>query len=496
MVPNGIVAATEAGGELRLSAAFEDYFDRAPSASQWSWDAALYNPIPSEGVLPVFSSAGAWMRSTSTFSQKVLEGRISFGVGPNEAFGWGDEGLVSDFALLITSGKGRVYASTMADGGKVTQTPLNGLDPGGFHNVRIVWGPASVQYWIDGSMLAEHTSAPSVPLYVSLSNSAAAGTMMVDWVRVNSYQPGSSTYLSSIKDAEKMVGWGALVWAGERPSGTDIAFETRSSTELDIWTEEWSSLDGDGAIASPAGRYLQYRVTLSTGSGSVSPRVDEVSYTRELETPTPTPSPTQTSTPTTDLDTPTPTALPTQTSVPTQVSTPTQTATPTPTVTPTPTLLATPTEPPSPTPDVMTTPTSTPAPTATPKKTRRPKDAVPTGATEAASPEGNESTGSQPTATPTATSTATPQAAVAPVVGASEVLIASGSDGLGTTATGASTLSATGGTGSGRPESGGRGLLAVEDAIVLAFGGMIFLPAIARRPRSSQRKDRDAGRQA
>ena len=74
-----------------------------------------------------------------------------------------------------------------------------------------------------------------------------------------------------------------------------------------------------GAIASPAGRYLQYRATL-TSSTTASPRLDSVSYSTLSDTPTPTA--TRTSTPTsTSTATPTATATFTPTATPIAVTT-------------------------------------------------------------------------------------------------------------------------------------------------------------------------------
>jgi outer membrane protein assembly factor BamB len=86
--------------------------------------------------------------------------------------------------------------------------------------------------------------------------------------RVRPAATGEATYLSKVFDAEVPARWGHLRWSGSK----ELAFETRSgntSKPDKSWTE-WRKLDGltqagaegEGRIASPGSRYLQYRVSL------------------------------------------------------------------------------------------------------------------------------------------------------------------------------------------------------------------------------------------
>jgi len=54
-LPTGLTVSNLAGGELRLAASFEDYFDQAPTAQNWqwgTWDGSSFSPSPSAGILP------------------------------------------------------------------------------------------------------------------------------------------------------------------------------------------------------------------------------------------------------------------------------------------------------------------------------------------------------------------------------------------------------------------------------------------------------------
>ena len=92
-------------------------------------------------------------------------------------------------------------------------------------------------------------------LYAATANNAAV------------YQIGgeadqtTSEYDSDIFDAKSVVKWGAL-----RSIGENVALQTRSGNTVDpdaTWSD-WTALAGD-KIASPPGRYLQYRANLGAG---------------------------------------------------------------------------------------------------------------------------------------------------------------------------------------------------------------------------------------
>ncbi len=93
--------------------------------------------------------------------------------------------------------------------------------------------------------------------------------------------------LSTVNDARRFARFGRL-----RASGTGSrSFSTRSgnSDATDTTWSRWQAVAGDGAIASPPGRYLQWKVKLGSGDASVdevtvswrepnlAPRVEDLS---------------------------------------------------------------------------------------------------------------------------------------------------------------------------------------------------------------------------
>ncbi len=89
----------------------------------------------------------------------------------------------------------------------------------------------------------------------------------------------SGSYTSEVKDAATGSTWGLVRWEGTQPAASRVRFATRSgntSTPDDTWADWAAVRDDEGAlrIASPAARYLQWRVEL-TGT----PVVDHVTVT-------------------------------------------------------------------------------------------------------------------------------------------------------------------------------------------------------------------------
>ncbi|HEY3108444.1 MAG TPA: DUF4082 domain-containing protein [Chloroflexota bacterium] len=356
---DGLVVADEAGGELRRAAVLEDYFDGPISSSLWSWgswNGAAYAPAPAAGVLAVQSAGdSAWLRSARSFGPATLAGRVSFGAGPWQHVGWADEGFGARWAILSTGRSGDRVQARSYDGQRELATDLPGVSLAGDHDLRIAWGAASVDYYVDGALVASHPVALAGPMHVYASNNGAAA-LWLDFLRVESYQAGTSAYVSTARDVGASGAWGELTWRGSQPAGTGLGLETRSSLDGATWSG-WSPVVASGErIGSPPGRYLQYRATL-TSTGLESPRLDEVAFTTAAEPPAPTATATGTA-----VATGTPTGTPTASATSTATATSSATATATATATRTATATATATQ----------TPTATATSTPTPPDTRPP----------------------------------------------------------------------------------------------------------------------------
>jgi sugar lactone lactonase YvrE len=102
--------------------------------------------------------------------------------------------------------------------------------------------------------------------------------------RLDPAQADTGAYLSAPQDAATVARWGRIGWRAQTPATSKVEISTRtgnSATPDDTWSE-WSppyaSSEGS-AIASPAGRYLQWRARLERKPGSDGPTLSAVSVT-------------------------------------------------------------------------------------------------------------------------------------------------------------------------------------------------------------------------
>jgi len=83
----------------------------------------------------------------------------------------------------------------------------------------------------------------------------------------------SGIYTSVVFDAARAVTWGAASWTASVPAGTTLVVETRSgntATPDGSWSD-WAAVTNGQTIASPPGRYFQYRVKLASTGISLTP---------------------------------------------------------------------------------------------------------------------------------------------------------------------------------------------------------------------------------
>jgi predicted heme/steroid binding protein len=282
----GAIVTQADDGEVRLAGQTgEDYVSAPLDASRWawgSWSGGSYTPSVSSGNLVVSGSTGAYVRSASARPVTTLEAVATFGAAPWQHLGWGGLGFSDDRYLLFSTFNGtqRLYARS-ADGSVEYRTDLGPL-PSGAHRYRIervaqAGGGESIRYTIDGVLRATHV-LPSVPaLYVYQSHNGGAGAaLLVDALWVYPSYVASGSVSGCVVDAGASAMWSGVSWQGGLASGTTLSVATRSSADGASWSA-WTPVSSSGAIASPAGRFLDYRLTLSSSNSSVSPVVEAVS---------------------------------------------------------------------------------------------------------------------------------------------------------------------------------------------------------------------------
>lgn len=82
---------------------------------------------------------------------------------------------------------------------------------------------------------------------------------------------------SGVLDAGRTAQWGRVEWIADAPEGTEVAAETRAG-DSPIPDDHWSPWVAalDGVVVSPPGRYLQYRVALTTNDPGMTPVVRQI----------------------------------------------------------------------------------------------------------------------------------------------------------------------------------------------------------------------------
>jgi hypothetical protein len=100
-------------------------------------------------------------------------------------------------------------------------------------------------------------------------------------VRLSSSYATAGRLISEVHDTKLVSRFGSLSWRGERPPGTAIAIQSRSGNvgEPDETWSSWSAEQTDADLAmtaSPPGRFIQYRVNLTTKDTRKTPELRSV----------------------------------------------------------------------------------------------------------------------------------------------------------------------------------------------------------------------------
>ncbi len=142
----------------------------------------------------------------------------------------------SEHWLLGTNDKGRLYTfSTRHEWGLLHQVPNGG-------EISVI----------------QRGAGDTAPFYIFTSNPAAI-------YQLGGQSSDASTFTSDVMDAQRSVRWGRLEASFAREGEATIATRTGLTDEPDSTWSDWKTLEGNH-IASPAGRYAQYRLNLPADS--------------------------------------------------------------------------------------------------------------------------------------------------------------------------------------------------------------------------------------
>jgi hypothetical protein len=168
-----------------------------------------------------------------------------------------------------------LFARTYTGTGSSIDTSLGTASIGSAHRYRVEWSAGAVSYYVDGSLV--HTDSVSIGTTMRpvVSDYDVGGpAVVVDWMRMTPYA-ASGTFVSRVFDAGDPTTWTTLTADVLTPTDTTIDLETRTSNDQSTWSP-WAAVGGGGAIASPAGRYIQYQALLATTDLAQTPVLQQV----------------------------------------------------------------------------------------------------------------------------------------------------------------------------------------------------------------------------
>jgi parallel beta-helix repeat protein len=256
----GLSITNTSGGEVQLKKGTSDEFASAKLGSQWSSTAKI------SFTSGIASIVNGQIQSVQSSARQAVEARIRFAASPRQNFGLATSMAATagnSWAVFTTRATAHTLYAQVNVNGTLTAVSLGALSTG-YRTYRVEPTLAGFRFWIDGNVRAT-IAKPLTSAQLKLNLSAlSTGSLRCDWV--HTAYPSSGTYLSAVFDAGATVAWGAANWTTTLPAGTSITVETRSggsATPDDTWSA-WTSAANGSPLSSPASRYLQYRLTLST----------------------------------------------------------------------------------------------------------------------------------------------------------------------------------------------------------------------------------------
>ncbi|MGZ5398988.1 MAG: DUF4082 domain-containing protein [Nocardioides sp.] len=144
---------------------------------------------------------------------------------------------------------------------------------GSKHIYRVEWSPSEVRWFIDGTL--RHTAPITVPnpLVPIVSEYTVDGSALVVDALETSRYAANGTFSSRVFDAGQASRWGVVTPDADAPAGTTLEVQVRTG-DTATPDETWSgfiTVAGGQAPTTPAGRYLQYRLLMTSTDALVTP---------------------------------------------------------------------------------------------------------------------------------------------------------------------------------------------------------------------------------
>ncbi|HNB35731.1 MAG TPA: DUF4082 domain-containing protein, partial [Anaerolineales bacterium] len=287
-IPNACVIDANIGdGSVRLGAGWMEEFSGSTLPVGWSshlWTGT--DPIVSGGSLSV-EGAEAYT-STQYASGRTLEFTATFTAQPFQHIGFAGATPPynqSPWIMFSTSNDAaQLYARVLPSGSEAYNTGNDKIPLGNYldspHTYRIDWKANSIDFYVDGVLKTTVTATISASMSVAVSDyNNSAPSLSVDWMQMNPPYASPCTFESRIFDAGGVVDWKELKPIATLPTNATISYQTRTGNTAapDGTWSVWEAVNSP--IASPNGRYAQYRATLSSSDANVTPILEQVTLT-------------------------------------------------------------------------------------------------------------------------------------------------------------------------------------------------------------------------
>lgn len=92
--------------------------------------------------------------------------------------------------------------------------------------------------------------------------------------------PSSGTFISDSLDMKLLSKYGVFTYLANIPTDTTVTIETKTGNvaRVDKTWSEFTEIGEDGKISAPEGRFLQFKVTMTTSDTNVTPIISSMSF--------------------------------------------------------------------------------------------------------------------------------------------------------------------------------------------------------------------------
>lgn len=280
----GVFVSSSGGGEISLLGTADAFDGSALNTSLWtsgSWSASPYNPSVAGGQLTL--PGGGFVRSSATRRLGTLEVTAQFGAGAWQHVGFAPNGFELNRYLIFSTLSGTTNLYARANNNS-NETNVNlGAIPSGMHRYRIEWTSLNANtdqaaFFIDGVQRAVLTApAGGANNYsVMLSNNGGAN-LVIDRSDVGPAYVANGLYTGCVLESTS-GGWQALSWESTSTPATSVTVESRTSADMVTWSS-WGAHASSGTPPAAPGRFLQFRVALTTTDVGQTPGLASITVT-------------------------------------------------------------------------------------------------------------------------------------------------------------------------------------------------------------------------